>query len=155
MGSTLLTLPASRPGRRHQAGAHLGAPQLGQHRGRHFNDLLPVPYTREALLTMSDKIIRVQDALGCRLLIENPSSYLQLAGEMPEWEFLAELQRRSECGILLDLNNLYVSAFNHGFACRDYLAAIDIATVGEIHWPVLPTSPCRRGTSISIPTARR
>ena len=52
---------------------------------------------------------------------------------MPEWEFLAELQRRSDCAILLDLNNLYVSAFNHGFACRDYLAAIDIATVGEIH----------------------
>ncbi|MBL0674879.1 DUF692 domain-containing protein [Aeromonas dhakensis] len=109
---------------------HLSWGSIG---GRHFNDLLPVPYTREALLTMSDKIKQVQDALGCRLLIENPSSYLQLAGEMPEWEFLAELQRRSECGILLDLNNLYVSAFNHGFACRDYLAAIDIATVGEIH----------------------
>ncbi|MGY3877657.1 MNIO family bufferin maturase [Aeromonas enteropelogenes] len=101
--------------------------------GRYFNDLLPVPYTREALARMSDKIQQVQQTLGCQLLIENPSSYLQLAGEMSEWTFLAELQRRSGCGILLDLNNLYVSAFNHGFSCDDYLAAIDLDTVGEIH----------------------
>ncbi|MFM5143359.1 DUF692 domain-containing protein [Aeromonas veronii] len=109
---------------------HLSWGSIG---GRYFNDLLPVPYTRASLRNMSDKIQQVQQTLGCRMLIENPSSYLQLAGEMSEWEFLAELQQRSECGILLDLNNLYVSAFNHGFSCDEYLAAIDLATVGEIH----------------------
>lgn len=109
---------------------HLSWGSIG---GRYFNDLLPVPYTREALTRMSDKIAQVQDVLGSRLLIENPSSYLQLAGEMNEWEFLAELQRRSDCAILLDLNNLYVSGFNHDFDCDDYLAAINLDTVGEIH----------------------
>lgn len=109
---------------------HLSWGSIG---GRYFNDLLPVPYTRAALSHISDKIQQVQQTLGCRLLIENPSSYLQLPGEMSEWEFLAELQQRSGCGILLDLNNLFVSAFNHGFACAEYLVAIDLATVGEIH----------------------
>ena len=101
--------------------------------GRYFNDLLPMPYTREALSHMSDKVDRVQQALGRQLLIENPSSYLQLPGEMGEAAFLAELARRSGCGILLDLNNLHVSSVNHGFDCADYLAAIDLETVGEIH----------------------
>lgn len=101
--------------------------------GRHFNDLLPMPYTQPALVQMSDKIKAVQDQLGRELLIENPSSYLQFEAGMPEWEFLAQLQQRSGCGLLLDLNNLYVSAFNHGFPCTDYLAAIDLDTVKEIH----------------------
>lgn len=101
--------------------------------GRYFNDLLPMPYTRAALAQMSDKIKAVQDQLGRELLIENPSSYLQFAEGMPEWDFLAQLQQHSGCGLLLDLNNLYVSAFNHGFSCMDYLAAIDLETVKEIH----------------------
>ena len=101
--------------------------------GRYFNDLLPMPYTREALSHMTDKVERVQQALGRQLLIENPSSYLQLPGEMGEAEFLAELAQRSGCGILLDLNNLHVSSVNHGLDCADYLAAIDLETVGEIH----------------------
>ena len=101
--------------------------------GRYFNDLLPMPCTRAALARMSDKVKRVQDLLGRELLIENPSSYLQFEGEMPEWEFLARLQQASGCGILLDLNNLHVSAFNQGFSCADYLAAIDLDTVKEIH----------------------
>ena len=109
---------------------HLSWGSIG---GRYFNDLLPVPYTRAALGHLSDKIERVQQSLGCQLLIENPSSYLQLPGEMSEWAFLAELQRRSGCAILLDLNNLYVSSVNHGFDCADYLAAISLDTVGEIH----------------------
>ena len=92
-----------------------------------------MPYTREALSHMSDKVDRVQQALGRQLLIENPSSYLQLPGEMGEAAFLAELARRSGCGILLDLNNLHVSSVNHGFDCADYLASIDLETVGEIH----------------------
>ncbi|MGY6037860.1 MNIO family bufferin maturase [Aeromonas sp. AE23HZ002T15] len=109
---------------------HLSWGSIG---GRYFNDLLPVPYTQAALARMSDKIDEVQQTLGCQLLIENPSSYLQLPGEMSEWAFLAELVRRSGCGILLDLNNLHVSGFNHGFDCADYLSAIDLDRVGEIH----------------------
>lgn len=109
---------------------HLSWGSIG---GRYFNDLLPMPYTREALSHMTDKVERVQQALGQKLLIENPSSYLQLPGEMGEAEFLAELARRSGCGILLDLNNLHVSSVNHGLDCADYLAAIDLETVGEIH----------------------
>lgn len=109
---------------------HLSWGSIG---GRYFNDLLPIPYTQAALAQMSDKIDRVQQTLGRQLLIENPSSYLQLPGEMSEWAFLAELARRSGCGILLDLNNLHVSAFNHGFDCADYLSAIDLDRVGEIH----------------------
>ena len=109
---------------------HLSWGSIG---GRYFNDLLPMPYTREALSHMTDKVERVQQALGRQLLIENPSSYLQLPGEMGEAEFLAELAQRSGCGILLDLNNLHVSSVNHGFDGADYLAAIDLETVGEIH----------------------
>ena len=109
---------------------HLSWGSIG---GRYFNDLLPMPYTLEALSHMSDKVDRVQQALGRQLLIENPSSYLQLPGEMGEAAFLAELARRSGCGILLDLNNLHVSSVNHGLDCADYLAAIDLETVGEIH----------------------
>ncbi|MBL0513378.1 DUF692 domain-containing protein [Aeromonas media] len=109
---------------------HLSWGSIG---GRYFNDLLPMPYTREALSHMSDKIERVQQALGRQLLIENPSSYLQLPGEMGEAEFLAELARRSGCGVLLDLNNLFVSSVNHGLDCADYLATIELGTVGEIH----------------------
>lgn len=109
---------------------HLSWGSIG---GRYFNDLLPMPYTREALSHMSDKIERVQQALGRQLLIENPSSYLQLSGEMGEAEFLAELAQRSGCGVLLDLNNLYVSSVNHGLDCADYLATIELGTVGEIH----------------------
>ncbi|WP_429035207.1 MNIO family bufferin maturase [Aeromonas media] len=109
---------------------HLSWGSIG---GRYFNDLLPMPYTREALSHMTEKVERVQQALGRQLLIENPSSYLQLPGEMGEAEFLAELARRSGCGILLDLNNLHVSSVNHGLDCADYLAAIDLQTVGEIH----------------------
>ncbi|MFM5585992.1 DUF692 domain-containing protein [Aeromonas rivipollensis] len=109
---------------------HLSWGSIG---GRYFNDLLPMPYTREALSHMSDKIERVQQALGRQLLIENPSSYLQLPGEMGEAEFLAELARRSGCGVLLDLNNLFVSSVNHGLDCADYLATIELGMVGEIH----------------------
>ncbi|MCY9823847.1 MNIO family bufferin maturase [Aeromonas media] len=109
---------------------HLSWGSIG---GRYFNDLLPMPYTREALSHMTDKVERVQQALGRQLLIENPSSYLQLPGEMGEAEFLAELAQHSGCGILLDLNNLHVSSVNHGFDGANYLAAIDLETVGEIH----------------------
>lgn len=102
--------------------------------GRYLNDLLPLPYTREALDTVCERVARTQDFLGRAILVENVSSYLRFAGaEIPEWEFVAAVARRTGCGILLDVNNIYVNACNHGFAAHDYLAAIPPASVGEIH----------------------
>lgn len=102
--------------------------------GRYLNDLLPLPYTREALDLVCEHVARVQDFLGRAILVENVSSYLRFAGaEMPEWEFVAAVARRSGCGILLDVNNIYVNARNHGFDALDYLAAIPAGCVGEIH----------------------
>ncbi len=84
--------------------------------GRYFNDLLPLPYTEEALMHVANHIMQVQDFLGRQILIENVSSYLQYQqSTIPEWEFLAEISARSGCGILLDLNNIHVSAVNHHF----------------------------------------
>ena len=101
----------------------------------HFNshDLLPLPYTEEALAVVCSNIDRAQDALGRRLLFENPSSYIAFPGAMTEWEFLAEMARRTGCGLLLDVNNIHVSAVNHGFAAADYLAGIPMNLVGQIH----------------------
>lgn len=102
--------------------------------GRYLNDLLPLPYTEEALALLCARIDRVQDFLGRSILVENVSSYLRFAGaEMPEWIFLAEVARRTGCGLLLDVNNIYVSACNHGFDAREYLRAIPADRVGEIH----------------------
>lgn len=102
--------------------------------GRYLNDLLPLPYTEEALALLCTRIDRVQDFLGRSILVENVSSYLRFAGaEMPEWIFLAEVARRTGCGLLLDVNNIYVSACNHGFDAREYLRAIPADRVGEIH----------------------
>lgn len=102
--------------------------------GTFLNDLLPLPATREALDHLVARVGRVQDALGRQILVENVSSYL-VPGEpeMPEWAFLAELAARSGCGILLDVNNVYVSACNHGFDAGEYLRAMPPARVGEIH----------------------
>jgi uncharacterized protein (UPF0276 family) len=102
--------------------------------GRFANDLLPLPYTEEALAHVSTRIARVQDRLGRQILIENVSSYLQFASsEMPEWEFVAGVAARSGCAILLDLNNLYVAASNHGFEAAQYLEAMPVAAVQELH----------------------
>lgn len=102
--------------------------------GRFLNDLLPLPYTREALDTVCARIGRMQDFLGRRIMVENVSSYILFAGaDMTEWEFLAETARRSGCGILLDVNNIHVSACNHGFDALTYLHAIPPESVGEIH----------------------
>lgn len=101
---------------------------------RHFNDLLPLPYTDAALALVCDRIDRLQNRLGRRILIENVSSYLQWQGaDYREWDFLAEVARRSGCGILLDINNIYVSAQNHGFDPQAYLAALPRDCVGEFH----------------------
>ena len=102
--------------------------------GRFANDLLPLPYTDEALRHVSARIAQAQDYLGRRILIENVSSYLQFdCSRLPEWEFLAGVAEESGCGILLDLNNIFVAARNHGFEAQRYLEAIDPGTVQEIH----------------------
>lgn len=101
---------------------------------RHFNDLLPLPYTEEALTLMVERVDQVQTALGRTLLVENVSSYLQYRDStLPELEFVAELARRSGCGVLLDVNNLYVNSVNHGFDPYAALAAVPAHCVKEIH----------------------
>ena len=102
--------------------------------GFNAHDLLPLPYTREALALVCDNVDRAQTALGRTLLIENPSTYLDFAGaEMSEWEFLAALCVRTGCGLLLDVNNVFVSATNHGFDARAYLDGIPADRVRQIH----------------------
>lgn len=102
--------------------------------GQHLNDLLPLPYTEEALTHVTVRISRIQDLLGRQILIENLSSYLRFKhSTIPEWEFLMQVARRSGCGILLDINNIYVNACNHGFDAVDYLQAIDSDYVQEFH----------------------
>jgi uncharacterized protein (UPF0276 family) len=99
-----------------------------------FADLLPVPYTQESLDHFAIQVDRVQQRLGRQMLIENPSCYLAYRdSQMSEVEFLAELIRRTSCGLLLDINNIVVTAGNLGGAAEDYLAAIDPDWVGEIH----------------------
>ncbi len=100
----------------------------------HLNDLLPMPYTEEALDTMTSHIHQVQEAIGRPMLIENPSSYLRFRhSTMSEATFLNELVRRTNCGLLFDLNNLYVSAHNVGVNPTDYLATLPAAAIGEFH----------------------
>lgn len=102
--------------------------------GVYLNDLLPLPYTEEALDVISAHVGETQDLLGRQILVENPSSYLQFAhSTIPEPEFISEIVRRSGCGLLLDVNNVYVSACNHGFDARGYLDAMPAAAVKEIH----------------------
>jgi uncharacterized protein (UPF0276 family) len=110
---------------------HLSWSSVG---GRYLNDLLPLPYTVEALSHVSTRIARVQEYLGRQILVENVSSYLQYEeSRIPEWDFLAEVAERTGCGILLDVNNVYVSATNHGFDARSYLRAMPAKFIGEIH----------------------
>ncbi|MGP8309136.1 MNIO family bufferin maturase [Vibrio sp. YIC-376] len=105
-----------------------------EHGGHYFNDLLPLPYTEEALNVFTRNVQEVQDYLQRQILIENPSSYVKFQhSTISEWEFLREVQLRTDCRLLLDLNNVYVSAFNHGFDCDTYLAAIPADKVDEIH----------------------
>jgi len=102
--------------------------------GRHSNDLLPLPYTEEALDSFVAHVDAVQERLGRTILVENVSSYMRFGhSTIPEWEFVAEVARASGCGVLLDVNNVWVNSVNHGFDPRVFLAAIDPATVAEIH----------------------
>ncbi|HXG20036.1 MAG TPA: DUF692 domain-containing protein [Methylomirabilota bacterium] len=102
--------------------------------GHYAHDLLPLPYTEEALALVVAKIQQVQEKLGRQILVENVSSYLTYThSTMPEWEFLAEIAKRADCGVLLDVNNIYVSAYNHQFDPRLYIDAIPAERVGQIH----------------------
>jgi uncharacterized protein (UPF0276 family) len=109
---------------------HLSWSRIGR-----FNshDLLPLPYTQEALMLVCRNVEHAQEKLGRTLLLENPSSYLNLPGDMPEWEFLEAVCARTGCGLLLDVNNVFVSARNHGFDARTYLAGIPASRVQQLH----------------------
>lgn len=102
--------------------------------GVYLADLLPLPMTEEALGIVCDHVAEAQDHLRRRILVENPSTYLRFAhSAIPEPEFLGALAQRTGCGILCDVNNVYVSACNHGFDARAYLEALPATAVGEIH----------------------
>ena len=102
--------------------------------GRNLHDLMPLPYTEEAVSHVAARVARVQDFLGQRILLENVSSYVTYrASDMQEWEFLAEIARRADCLVLLDVNNIYVSSYNHGFDPLAYLRGIPCERVRQIH----------------------
>ena len=102
--------------------------------GRNSHDLLPMPYTEEALAHVVSRVKQVQDHLGAPLALENPSTYAELSGaSMREWEFLGRLSELSDCAILLDVNNVYVSAHNHGFDALTYLDAMPFERVVQLH----------------------
>ena len=102
--------------------------------GNYLADLLPLPMTEEALDVVCRHVDQIQDYLKRRILVENPSTYLQFRhSTIPEWEFIAAVAERTGCGILCDVNNIYVSAHNHGWDASAYLAALPPAAIGEIH----------------------
>ena len=102
--------------------------------GRNMHDLLPLPYTEEALANVVERVRTVQDVLGRRILLENVSSYVTYRdSQVSEWEFLREIAQRADCLLLLDVNNIYVSSVNHEFDPLDYLRAIPVDRVQQIH----------------------
>ena len=110
---------------------HLSWSSVG---GRFANDLLPLPYTEEALRHVASRIAQTQNALGRQILLENVSSYLQFEdSRLAEWQFIAAVAAEAKCGILLDLNNIHVAATNHGFDSGDYLLGIPHGLVQEFH----------------------
>ena len=118
----------------------IGSPWVSDHlcwtgvAGRNNHDLLPLPYTEEALAHVSARVRQVQDVLHAPLMLENPSTYVAFAGScMSEWAFLAALCQNTGCGLLLDVNNVYVSARNHGFATSTYLDGVPWDRVVQIH----------------------
>lgn len=104
------------------------------HDGAYLNDLLPLPYTKETLATVIRHVDEVQDVVGRQLLLENPSTYVRFAdADMDEVTFLGEVARRTGCGLLLDVNNIFVSATNHGFDPITYVDSFPIGHVREFH----------------------
>ncbi len=120
-------------------------------RGVHQPDLLPFPRTRAALDRIAGNIGRTQDVLGRTILVENPSLYLPLTGhDLDETEFLAQLARRTGCGLLVDVNNVFVSASNLGYAAEAYLDALPAEAIGEIH--LAGHGPDEGGSALLIDT---
>jgi uncharacterized protein (UPF0276 family) len=102
--------------------------------GHNMHDLLPLPLTEATVDHVAGRVRHVQDYLGRQILLENTSTYVTFADdEMTEWAFLSEICQRADCGILLDVNNIFVSAFNHGFSASDYLAGLPVNRVQQIH----------------------
>lgn len=102
--------------------------------GINLHDLMPLPYTEEAVQHVAERVSRVQDYMGRRMLLENVSSYVSYSdSQMSEWEFLSAVAERADCLILLDINNIYVSAFNHNFDAHRYLNAVPAERVYQIH----------------------
>jgi uncharacterized protein len=102
--------------------------------GVNLHDLMPLPYTEEALEHVAGRVRQVQDRLKRRILLENVSSYVSFAdSQLSEWEFLAALAERADCLLLLDINNVHVSAMNHGFSPLDYLRSIPVSRVHQFH----------------------
>jgi hypothetical protein len=130
------------------------------HGAEYLNDLLPLPYTEETLATVVAHVDEVQEALARQILLENPSTYVLFAqSTIPEVEFLAEVARRTGCGLLLDVNNVHVSAVNHRTDPSRYLATFPLHLVGEIHLgghaeEALPSGPLlidAHGTPVANP----
>jgi uncharacterized protein (UPF0276 family) len=137
-------------------------PQVSEHLcwssvgGRQFNDLLPLPYTAEALKHFCTRVDQVQQRLRREIAVENVSSYLAFTeATMPEWEFVAEVSRRTGCKLLVDVNNVYVNAVNFGFDAERYLCAIPSGAVAEIHLGGHDASgPClvdTHGARVAVP----
>jgi uncharacterized protein (UPF0276 family) len=102
--------------------------------GTNSHDLLPMPLTEASLAHVTARVRQVQDRLARPLILENPSTYLQFAGaQMPEWEYLARLAEDADCGLLLDVNNVHVSAFNHGFDAAHYIEALPAERIVQVH----------------------
>ncbi len=101
---------------------------------QNLHDLMPLPYTTEAVRHVANRVAQVQDYLGRQILLENVSSYLTYSSsEMDEWQFIAAVAEEADCQILLDINNIYVSAFNHGFDAHTYLERIPVKRVQQFH----------------------
>jgi uncharacterized protein len=120
--------------RRYEPGMFSEHLAWSSHEQGFLNDLLPLPYTKETLQSVCDHIDETQEAVGRRMLLENPSTYVLFKeSTISETDFLAEIASRTGCGLLLDVNNIIVSATNHGFDPVDYLGAFPLRHVGEIH----------------------
>jgi uncharacterized protein len=119
--------------------------------GTYLADLLPLPMTEEALEVVCRHVDQTQSFLKRRILVENPSSYLTFGhSTIPEWEFIAAVAERTGCGILCDVNNIYVSAHNHGWDASTYLAALPTAAIGEIHLAGHTVRPLPDGSVVRI-----
>jgi uncharacterized protein len=102
--------------------------------GRQLHDLLPVPYLEEAVTHVAERVLRAQDALGRRIALENPSGYVRFAeSELAEWEFLAAVAERADCELLLDVNNVFVSAANLGFDAAAYVDSLPAGRIAQLH----------------------